>query len=464
MANGHDIQRARTALHAIPLSCDRAEWLKTGRAAKAAGLDFEDFDRWSRSTSIYQGEQECRSVWDSFEEKGGFDPDTVFKLGPDAKQQVLKRAELPAVWPSTSGSVARYFDTPPPPLHWFVHERLLSNRAHLLTGVGGTSKTTVLYHLGIGAVLGRLPWRWDVKRTGSAILILAEDDASNVHRVIANHAAHGNLSQADHLLIAERLHVFPLAGQWCRLLAAGPNGTLVETEMARGLFQLVKQTPDLVFIGLDPALALTDGDEMSPAHQRRLGEFADRLALQAGACVVLASHSAKATTTADEVGSHNSRGSGAITDAVRGEFALRTMTAAEARRFGITDLAERKAHVQLVMTKSNAAPPSAFVPEWLKRGIGGLLSPAQIEEGEAETIGPRERKALDILINLTRDSTPQMKDWRERCIAEGIVTGKNDAAREKCMNRIRTALLKGNLIERGSTKGIYAPVKEMEES
>jgi hypothetical protein len=55
-----------------------------------------------------------------------------------------------------------------------------------------------------------------------------------------------------------------------------------------------------------------------------------------GACVVLASHSAKALQGADEIGSHSSRGGGAITDAVRAEFVLRTMTAAEAKRYTTT--------------------------------------------------------------------------------------------------------------------------------
>lgn len=364
----------------------------------------------------------------------------------------------PTLWPSDSGSIADYLDTPPPALHWFAHERLLANRAHLLTGMGGTSKTTALYHLGIAAVIGRLPWGWQIERTGAALLLLAEDDAANVHRVIANHARHADLSPHERRLIAERLKVFPMAGQACRLLAAGPNGTLHETKEAAGLFALAKRIPELRFIALDPALALTEGDEMSPAHQRRLGELADRLALETGACVVLASHAAKATNQADELGSHTSRGSGAITDAVRGELALRTMTAAEARKYGISDTAERKAHVQLTLTKSNAAPPAAFVPVWLKRGTGGLLSLAELAESEAGTIGTRERKALDLLRELSAVEAPQLKDWREACDAAGLLTGPNDEARKKSMQRILKALQAAGEIEPGMRKGIYAPV------
>lgn len=391
--------------------------------------------------------------------------DLAQQAGPEAVRRAIADAvePPPTLWPADSGSIADYLDTPPPALHWFAHERLLANRAHLLTGMGGTSKTTVLYHLGIAAVTGRLPWGWQIERTGAALLLLAEDDAANVHRVIANHARHADLSPHERRLIAERLRVFPMAGKSCRLLAAGPNGTLHETKEAAGLFELAKRIPELRFIGLDPALALTEGDEMSPAHQRRLGELADRLALETGACVVLASHAAKATNQADELGSHTSRGSGAITDAVRGELALRTMTAAEARKYGINDTAERKAHVQLTLTKSNAAPPDAFVPVWLKRGTGGLLSLAELAESDAGTIGTRERKALDLLRELSAVEAPQLKDWREACEAAGLLTGKSADAKEKSMQRILRALTAAGEVEQGMRRGVYAPVARGDE-
>lgn len=46
----------------------------------------------------------------------------------------------PVLWPADSGSIADYLDTPPPALHWFAHERLLANRAHLLTGMGARAR------------------------------------------------------------------------------------------------------------------------------------------------------------------------------------------------------------------------------------------------------------------------------------------------------------------------------------
>lgn len=378
--------------------------------------------------------------------------------GLDAVRSFLEQKESAPlhVFPTESGSIADFLTSEPPELHWLIPDRLLSNRAHLLTGVGGTSKTTVLYHLGIGTVVGHLPWGWTFDRTGAALLLLAEDDGGNVHRAIVKHR--DNLSLKEQALIAERLRIFPMAGKQCRLLKAAANGTLEETEECRGLFNLAKSIPNLAFIGLDPALGLTEGDEMSPAHQRRLGELVDRLALETGAAVVLASHAAKAVSNADEVGTHTSRGSGAITDAVRAELVLRTMTAPEARKFGIKGIEERKAHVQLVLTKGNHAPPSAFVPVWLKRGAGGLLSLAELQEPEDDGIGVREERALDILKEMSKECAPKISEWRTACDAEGLVSGKTDSAKEKAMNRIAASLVQAGLVEKGMTKGVYVPV------
>jgi hypothetical protein len=52
---------------------DHNTWVKAGMAAKAAGLDFEDFHDWSARAGNYRNEAECRSVWQSIKE-GGIGP------------------------------------------------------------------------------------------------------------------------------------------------------------------------------------------------------------------------------------------------------------------------------------------------------------------------------------------------------------------------------------------------------
>lgn len=359
-------------------------------------------------------------------------------------------------WPG-DGSIEGYLSTPAPPRRWFVRNRAPANRAILLAGVGGSSKTRFMYHNGMGAAIGRLPWAWEIERPGTAALLLAEDTAEDVHQTIWTMAKAMQLSGDECISLAERLHVFPMAGRDVRLLAS-VGGDLVETGKVGALLAALRALPPpLVFVGLDPALALTDGDELDQAHQRRLGELVDRIAIELDACVMLATHAGKSLQNAEEIGSHSARGGGALTDAVRAEYVLRTMTAAEARSFGIDSIEERKAHVQLVATKGNNLPPAAFAPLWLRRGSGGVLEAADLVPQATPAVGPREVRALEILRDLAAVSSPRLGAWREACIRASLVTGATDRAREKAMDRIRDALLAAGLIEPGSTRGFYVP-------
>ena len=79
-------ERARDALYSLDPGCPREEWVKYGMAAKAAGLDFEDFHQWSAGAGAgkFKGEQECRSVWRSFKTEGGVSAASLFRAARDA--------------------------------------------------------------------------------------------------------------------------------------------------------------------------------------------------------------------------------------------------------------------------------------------------------------------------------------------------------------------------------------------
>lgn len=77
-------ERARAALRSLDPGCPRDEWVKHGMAAKAAGLDFEDFHQWSAGADNFKGEQECRSVWRSFKTEGGVSAASLFRAARDA--------------------------------------------------------------------------------------------------------------------------------------------------------------------------------------------------------------------------------------------------------------------------------------------------------------------------------------------------------------------------------------------
>jgi putative DNA primase/helicase len=75
-----EIERAVSALMHLDSGCKREEWIKTGMAAKASGVSFEDFHQWSALASNYAGERDCRSVWASFSETGPVTAGSLFAM------------------------------------------------------------------------------------------------------------------------------------------------------------------------------------------------------------------------------------------------------------------------------------------------------------------------------------------------------------------------------------------------
>lgn len=353
-------------------------------------------------------------------------------------------------------SIKRMATTTPPPFPWFAKQRMPQGRGLLLTGIGGSSKTTLLKQMAIGAVLGRVAWEWEIVKTGKAVLILTEDTADDVHDSIYNMTKALSCTDAEIDLLDRNLVIFPTAGHDTLLLAKDDKGVLKKTDLFNSFVQKVLDLGDVAFVGFDPALSLSEGDELKQDEQRKLGKMVDDMAVQTGATCVLVSHSTKASNNSAEIGSHNSRGGGAITDAVRGEFALRTMTADEAKKAGVTDIEERKRLVQFVATKGNRLPPAAFVPIWFRRGDSGVLSQVEVSMDKSE-VGTREMKALEILKAMSVSSYPSLTEWRDKCAEEGLVFGPNEDAVAQCMKRIMKKLKELGLIKPGVGRGIWIP-------
>lgn len=79
-----DIDRARSALFHLDPGCDRESWVRFGMAAKAAGLDVDDWIGWSALGTNYGGESEARAVWRSIKPGGGIGAGTLFRAAIDA--------------------------------------------------------------------------------------------------------------------------------------------------------------------------------------------------------------------------------------------------------------------------------------------------------------------------------------------------------------------------------------------
>jgi hypothetical protein len=349
----------------------------------------------------------------------------------------------------------------PDTISWLMSERIPMARGIIITGLGGSSKTRVLYILAIGCVVGFLPWAWNVEMTGKAVLVLTEDTAQDVHRTV--HYMALDLTDDQKQALAHNLVIYPLAGKDTRLMVKTSNGTVEKSPLFHSLQEKITSLGDVVFVGLDPALSVSEGDELDQGHQRALGKMADDLAVQTGATVALVAHATKGSLSRLELTSHNSRGGGAITDAVRAEYSMRNMTIEEANQAGITDVEERKRHVQLVCTKGNAIPPTAFVPVWLRRDDFGNLAEVDIQMDGKGTLTDRDMDVLKVHSKIGVFSTPSLADWRVECVKEGLITGANPNAQKQAMKRVVDKLLKAGLIEKGVGRGIYTQTGETTE-
>lgn len=113
-----DIERARSALWSCDPNVPRAEWVRIGMAAKAAGLEFEDFNDWSATAANYGSAADCASAWKSFTDAGGVNPGTLFHAArsagwkdPEAKAATSRKGkpmDVAAAWDKATAAPANH--------------------------------------------------------------------------------------------------------------------------------------------------------------------------------------------------------------------------------------------------------------------------------------------------------------------------------------------------------------------
>ena len=140
--------------------------------------------------------------------------------------------------------------------------------------------------------------------------ITKEDAQRLIHDVLKTQP----LSESEKSEACKRLHIFAAAGSDCTIVGPGPYDSHSRLE---DLIAFCNSLPNIRLIGLDPAIALSKGRELDELDQRALANAVEKLVIQTGVSVVPVSHAAKSVQYQNEIGSHYSRGSGALTDALR---------------------------------------------------------------------------------------------------------------------------------------------------
>lgn len=320
-----------------------------------------------------------------------------------------------------------------------------AGRAALVTGLGASSKSMLLKQLAVAVVTGREALGMSVPTSGKAVLILAEDTPEDSHRSLAAIFKSMSISEDEMKLVHERLFIFAAAGKNCVLTSEDEGDSEKRIDQ---LLEFVAGLGDVRMIGLDPAIALTRGRELDEIAQREFANTVERLAIKTGAAVLVISHAAKSIQHQQEIPSHASRGSGAITDAFRLEVLMRVMTTKESKSFRIPEN-NRNQYVRLQVTKANALPPSLMKPTWLERTDGGALMLATLKP-PAPATWERARLGLELFLEPDQETGELVSvslsypAWKAKAKGAGLLTGSRDSAVNQSALRLFDSIRKDN--------------------
>jgi hypothetical protein len=217
--------------------------------------------------------------------------------------------------------------------------------------------------------------------------------------------------------------------------------------LADELISYAKSILNLKLIILDPLSCFRGGKEIDDVSAKQIVLLMRRLVRETGACVIALHHVNKNSISSnDEPNQNASRGSSALTDGVRWQMNMVTMSAEEAKNYGLSDL-ERRLHAKLAITKSNYAPPGSHV--WIKndlesqvwRGGVGLALRTKEERGDSGL--------LELIKAQLRARKRKGETWSPDGFAEAFQgkDGPLKASKRKIIQVIRQAVDDGEIEE-----------------
>lgn len=278
--------------------------------------------------------------------------------------------------------IRKLLETPPPVLD-FVLPGLLAGSVGTVVGSGGVGKTTFLLQLAMAKSANTLNPS-DIFPTdespGRVVFIAAEESADilsvrvhsiwqkgvNAERPPAEAAI---ASEAKMTLMEKNLHLVPLGGHDVLLIKEGYPTDFFE--------KLCKFCKGARLVIIDPLRRLHDGDENSSSAMTQVVQVLESLAKRTGAAVIATHHMNKTSGFTGATDSASaSRGSSALTDAVRWQINLSTISGSDAETFGVVD--DNRSYLRLDFAKTNYAAPLPVI--WMKRTDGGPLIRFEFEK------------------------------------------------------------------------------------
>ncbi len=343
--------------------------------------------------------------------------------------------------------------TPPPPRDYVWQGRIVAGHAYVLGGFGGVSKSQAALQLSASIAMGA-PFGNIATKKGSALLIMGEDDISEIVRRIGAYAAHEKLSSIQRTELEKNIRTFGLVGEDTRLTVTKSgvlNRTVFSEKIIAAANELAKQSGEpMRLIVLDHAGLVHGGDFNAREDVSLTMRIVNHIAIETGAAVLLLAHSPKASGVAETSDASAIAGSTAFVDQTRGAFILATMRAKEVKALGVAE-AMRNQYVSLAVVKNNygkTGDVAWFMRESPQSWEVGVLVPVNLQppfKSATPNADLAERVKKAVADNPGQYSKTALRDKRSGK-NRALKASKNDVA-----TAIEDLLANGGIVTREPT-------------
>jgi hypothetical protein len=283
------------------------------------------------------------------EPKPGDDVKDWIKLGGDPKKLLDICREIPADGASLGEWNAGDDVDPPPPRGWLLGNVFARRFVSSLYGDGGTGKTATRYTQYLSLATGKPLTGEHVFQRCRVLIVSLEDDDRELRRRIRAARLYHKIELAD---VDGWLFLSAPGKKAGKLVELDDKGRTVCSTLAANLEEvIVRRQIDLV--GLDPFIKTHAVDENVNKQIDAVVEVLTELAAKHDIAVDTPHHTRKGP--ADPGNADRGRGASAQKDAGRLIYTLTTMSADEAKAFGLEE-EERHSLIRMDSGKINIAP------------------------------------------------------------------------------------------------------------
>jgi hypothetical protein len=291
----------------------------------------------------------------------------------------------------------------PPPQSFIWKPRIPAGQVVVLSGPGGSNKTTLITAVAVYRALGQPFLDGTTPAPGQTVILSTEDRLEDYRRKLAALRVEMGAS-FDPKRVAEQVHFVDLGGEPIRMVEA-EYGQYKPTALPDALATVIRErAPDADLIVLETVSRLAGGAETNESLSI-LVEAAQRLCKLIGAAVVLVHHVSQDAGRRGVADQYAGRGGSALGDNARSSMVLTRLTRENLKQYAPNaKLADSELERLLVFTqpKSNgaqAAPP--LILERHGNEHGPVLQLANLATQRAESEAEKIERLRDLVERLT---------------------------------------------------------------